>query len=234
MIEFGIPVLDKEFQGINTGIILAEGVAGCGKTVLGYHLVSKAVERGDLCIVVTSTRNPKEIKEDLAYYKLKSSSITWIRTVGDPDPSNGVITTNIGELFTVSAAIKKVVEENKGKNVVIYFDAVSSALMSNTVEQVYKFFSNVIQHLKKNTVTAFFIIEMQMHDPKDIASMEHLSDIVLEFVIKSANESAKRGFVIKKKGGRPALDKVFNFVLTEKGLEINQYNNRPFKDAPKP
>lgn len=32
----------------------------------------------------------------------------------------------------------------------------------------------------------------------------------------------KHGFMMKKKGGRPVPDTVFDFKLTEKGLEVTQ------------
>lgn len=218
MIKFGIPQLDKEFDGIERSTILTEGVSGCGKMVLGYHLIDQVLKRGEPLIVVTSSRSPEELKSDLDYYKMESKGITWIETAGETLKGENVIQSNLGELFTVTDVVKKQIVANQGKDVTIVLDAVSSALMSNSVQQVYKFFTGLTQEFKKSKVTAFVLMELQMHDSKDVAAIEHLCDTVLEFIVKS--EDRKKGFLIKKKGGRPVPDNVFDFELTDKGLEI--------------
>ncbi|MFC2174355.1 RAD55 family ATPase [archaeon] len=221
MIEFGIAPLDKEFGGIEKGTLLVEGTAGCGKAVLGYHLINSALGRGEPVIVVTSSRTPEDVKKDLTYYGMKAEPITWIATVGEVKGEN-MVQTSIGELYTISDAIRKQVEKNKGKKVTVVLDVVSSALMSNSIQQVYKFYSSVVHDLKKADVVGFFLMELEMHDPKDIAAMEHSSDMVLQFVVKTEENKGKKGFIIKKKGGRPVPERVFDFKLTEKGLEVTQ------------
>jgi KaiC/GvpD/RAD55 family RecA-like ATPase len=222
VIAFGIAPLDKQFEGVESSTMLVEGVSGCGKAVLGYHLINKTLERGDPCVVVTSTRSPEDVKKDLEYYGMKSSPITWVETAGETLKGENVIQASIGELYTISDAIKKQIAANQGKQVTFVIDVISSAMMSSNVQQVYKFYTSITQELKKGKAVGYVLMELQMHDPKDIAAMEHVSDTVLEFIVQKEEAGTKRGFMIKKEGGRPVPDKVFNFKLTEKGLEITE------------
>ena len=137
MIETGIPVLDREFKGIDYAIILAEGVPGSGKEVLGYHVLNKALESGVHCVVITSSRSYEDAEKDLEYYRMRSKPITWIETIGKPKEADNVVSANIGELFSVSDAIKRQVEKSEGKEVVVVMDFISSAsrkrVMSRTL-----------------------------------------------------------------------------------------------------
>jgi len=220
MIETGIPVLDREFKGIDYAIILAEGVPGSGKEVLGYHVLNKALESGVHCVVITSSRSYEDAEKDLEYYRMRSKPITWIETIGKPKEADNVVSANIGELFSVSDAIKRQVEKSEGKEVVVVMDFISSALMSHPIEKIYAFFSGIVVELKKRGAVAYVLIENQMHDPKDVVSMEQLADIVLDFKVLEEGLDVKQGLVIRKKMGRPTIRRSYEFELTEEGLKV--------------
>lgn len=220
MIEFGLPALDREFKGISSTRIMAEGAPGCGKEVLAYHLINKVLERGEVCVVVTATQSHKDVQSALGYYRMRSAPIFWVETIEEFHGMDNVIDASIGELFTVSAAIKSVIEKYKGKKTTIIFDALSSALMCNDPRQVYDYCKGFVNLAKVEDITAYILLEREMHDIREVAGFEHLADVVLDFVVKQENGQTKRGVLIKKKAGRPTPEKVFEFTLSETGLEI--------------
>lgn len=221
MIEFGIPVLDAEFKGISDIRILAEGVPGCGKEVLAYHLINKALERGEVCIVVTASQSHEDVQSGLRYYKMRTAPIFWIETVEEFQGKEGVISASLGEFFTISSSIKGLIEKHKGEKITIVMDAISPALMCNDPKVVYEGCRGIMNLAKKEGVTAYVLVEQDMHDPKQVVAFEQLTDGVFSFVVKEVEEGRiKRGILIKKKAGRPTPENVFVFKLTEKGLEI--------------
>jgi len=220
LIEFGIPVLDTEFTGIPAARILAEGLPGCGKEVLAYHLINRVLERGEVCAVVTATQSHEEVQSSLRYYKMKYAPVIWIETIEEFQGKDDVMQASVGELFTITAGIKAIIEKNRGGRITVVVDAISSALMCNDPKAVYAYCKTLINMAKKEGITMYLLVEQSMHDPKDIVGFEQLADVVLEFVVKEEEGRMKKGVLIKKKAGQPTPENVFEFKLTEKGLEI--------------
>ncbi|MFH8120258.1 MAG: ATPase domain-containing protein [Candidatus Aenigmatarchaeota archaeon] len=221
---FGIKFLDEQIKDINKKVILVEGASGIGKEIIGYHYIFNGIKKGDLPVFVFSGREISDIEEEFSDYgmKIDRSFIIWINAGPEILREKNVINCNISELFTISSAIKKVLSENKKRNIRIFFPIVSQAILNNSSTEFYKFFSSIINEMKKYNSSILAVIEDGMHDPQTVVAIENLCDIVFDIKVYERNFEIVPLFRIKKARGKPLMLKYFRYLVNEKGVSIGE------------
>ena len=221
---FGINFIDKNIKSIDKKIILIEGASGIGKEIIGYHYLFEGIKRGDVCVYVFAGRKIDEIEEEFSNYNMKihKSFINWINCGLDVINEKNVINCNISELFTISSAIKKILNEKKKKKVRIFFPIASQAIINNNSIEFYKFLSSMIEEIKKHDSSMVVVIEEGMHDPQTVISIENLCDIVFDIKVYEKDFEITPLFRIKKSRGTPLMLKYFRFKVDENGVSIGE------------
>jgi KaiC/GvpD/RAD55 family RecA-like ATPase len=221
---FGIDFIDKHIKSIDKKIILIEGVSGIGKEIIGYHYLFEGIKSGDICVYAFAGRKIDEIEEEFSNYNMKihRDLLNWINCGIEVVEGENVINCNISELFTISSAIKKILNERKKRKVRIFFPIASQAIINNNSLEFYKFFSSLIEEIKKQNSSMVIVIEEGMHDPQTVISIENLCDIVFDIKIYEKNFEIVPLFRIKKCRGMPLMLKYFKFKVDEKGVSIGE------------
>jgi KaiC/GvpD/RAD55 family RecA-like ATPase len=217
--RIGVEFLDDLLQGglPKKSVILIEGTSGIGQSVLLYHFLNDGVKNKEKCIYVFSGRLIEEILDEFDSYKMdvRDKDLIWI------DASNTdqkAIQCDLSELYTLSSAIKNVIEQNEKKEIRLAMDIISPILMANNPSEVYKFLSSLITELKKNDVTALFVIEDAMHDPQIVASIEQLCDGVIEMKAIEKDLEIETVLKIKKMRNVPPFQRYYKYEVTSDGI----------------
>jgi len=217
--RIGVEFLDDLLQGglPKKSVILIEGTSGIGQSVLLYHFLNDGVSNKEKCIYVFSGRLIEEILDEFDSYKMdvRDKDLIWI------DASNTdqkAIQCDLSELYTLSSAIKNVIEQNEKKEIRLAMDIISPILMANNPSEVYKFLSSLITELKKNDVTALFVIEDAMHDPQIVASIEQLCDGVIEMKAIEKDLEIETVLKIKKMRNVPPFQRYYKYEVTSDGI----------------
>ena len=217
--RIGVEFLDDLLQGglPKKSVILIEGTSGIGQSVLLYHFLNDGVRNKEKCIYVFSGRLIEEILDEFDSYKMdvRDKDLIWI------DASNTdqkAIQCDLSELYTLSSAIKNVIEQNEKKEIRLAMDIISPILMANNPSEVYKFLSSLITELKKNDVTALFVIEDAMHDPQIVASIEQLCDGVIEMKAIEKDLEIETVLKIKKMRNVPPFQRYYKYEVTSDGI----------------
>jgi circadian clock protein KaiC len=217
--RIGVEFLDYLLQGglPKKSVILIEGTSGIGQSVLLYHFLNEGVRNKEKCIYVFSGRLIEEILDEFDSYKMdvRDKDLIWI------DASNTdqkAIQCDLSELYTLSSTIKNVIEQNEKKEIRLAMDIISPILMANNPSEVYKFLSSLITELKKNDVTALFVIEDAMHDPQIVASIEQLCDGVIEMKAIEKDLEIETVLKIKKMRNVPPFQRYYKYEVTSDGI----------------
>jgi KaiC/GvpD/RAD55 family RecA-like ATPase len=217
--RIGVEFLDDLLQGglPKKSVILIEGTSGIGQSVLLYHFLNEGVRNKEKCIYVFSGRLIEEILDEFDSYKMdvRDKDLIWI------DASNTdqkAIQCDLSELYTLSSAIKNVIEQNEKKEIRLAMDIISPILMANNPSEVYKFLSSLITELKKNDVIALFVIEDAMHDPQIVASIEQLCDGVIEMKAIEKDLEIETVLKIKKMRNVPPFQRYYKYEVTSDGI----------------
>lgn len=226
MERLGIEGLDNVLKGgvPEKSILLIEGTPGIGKDVAAYHFLYAGLKEGEACAYVFARKTVGELEEEFAAYgmEIDPSRITWIdASESQLAAGPNVMNCNLTELFTVSAAIKKFLADNRKMKIRVVFDILSPALMSNSPLEVYKFFSSLVNEFKKYSATAMVLIEEGMHDPQIVVSVEQLCDYVIDMKAYEHDWDIRTMLRIKKTRTLPPPLQYFRFAVTGKGIAVS-------------
>ncbi len=222
-IKTGIPALDKKLQGgFPAGSsILFVGPPGCGKSTMAQQFIYEGLKEKQAGLYTTLDVAPDEILESMKAFgwKVDKKDMKFIdayswrlgKTEGEFTLSN---LTNINELnIMISMIIEKLRDYDIKRNV---FDSVSTLLLYADPGLVVKMIPVIIAKLKKANFSQILILEEGVHDPKTVATLNYLTDGVIEFKM----EEDKRYFrIARMKGTKHKMDWV-KFEITDKGVKI--------------
>ena len=173
-----------EFDGVLGGgypvpsAILVEGPLGGAKEYVLYSFVRKS-ELPDSRIVVTKTGVAEVVRDARANGIEIDERAVWVAGEG---AENRV---NLEDLASLSFSIKELLRKEEllrrggGGKISVSFDVLSSLLMRNSSEVVYRFLDPLIAEEKKYDCVLLATIEEGMHPGPVVASLEHLFDGVL-------------------------------------------------------
>jgi len=193
--KLNIPELDSSIGG---GLkektnVLVIGPPGNEKVALALRFIESAGESGDGMVYITTDVSPSELEEKSAKIKdmvnkdlLFIDCYSW--TLGQQQSTrNDIVVPGPSALndlsIGIAQAMQKLFKPEKKLRVVMH--SLSTLLLYNNPEVVYRFTQITGARLKNSNATTLFLLEEGMHDEKVVATIKHLVDAVIE--VKNEN-----------------------------------------------
>jgi KaiC/GvpD/RAD55 family RecA-like ATPase len=199
--------------------ILVVGPPGIGKEALGYWFMSSGLAQSNFCLYVTRFA-VSEVKQDMAAFRANEKiDPFWFSTEG------GQVKLDINDLLGISVKIKEALKNSGGKQVRIVMDVLSSLLMLNPPEVVYRFLTQLFAEIKANYDSVILtVVEEGMHPPQVLAAMQQLFDGVVELRLYRKGELRVVPLLrIVKMRGLPPQSAFFHVSFSGGKMELKPY-----------
>jgi KaiC/GvpD/RAD55 family RecA-like ATPase len=220
LVSSGVPALDPLLgDGYpEKSAILVVGPSGIGKEALGYWFTHSGLVQGDFCLYVTRL-SVKEVLQDEKGFGVETQQRVplWFASDG------GQIKYDMNDLASLLFNIKEVLKKNTGRRIRVVMDALSSLLMLNEPETIYKFLTQLLLEVKQQDAVLLATLEEGMHQPQVLAAMQQLFDGVLEMKLYEEGLKVIPLLRVRKMRGVPPQPGYFNFSLTRSGMEVSAY-----------
>ena len=180
--------------------------------------MESGIAQGDYCLYVTRLA-VWEVKHDIAAFRADGKNDPfWISAEG------GQVKLDINDLIGLSMRIKDALRSSGGKRVRIVTDVLSSLLILNTPETVYRFLTQLFAEIKQ-TYDAVILttVEEGMHPPQVLATMQQLFDGVLELRLYEKALRIMPLLRIIKMRGLPPQPVYFQVSFVGGKMELKQY-----------
>jgi KaiC/GvpD/RAD55 family RecA-like ATPase len=210
------PLLGDGYPDKST--ILVVGPPGIGKEALGYWFTNSGLTQGDFCVYVTRL-SVKEVLHDEKGFGIDTQQRVplWFASEG------GQIKYDVNDLAGLSYNIKETLKQNTGRRVRIVIDAISSLLMLNQPDTIYRFLTQLFADIKQYDAVLLATLEEGMHQPQVLAAMQQLFDGVVEMRLYEEGLRVLPLLRVRKMRGSPPQPGYFNFSLTKNGMEVRAY-----------
>jgi KaiC/GvpD/RAD55 family RecA-like ATPase len=216
----GIPALDKLLvDGYpDKSAILIVGPPGIGKEALGYWFTQTGLAQGDFCFYVTRL-SVREVLQDVKGFgiDLQQKVPFWFASDG------GQIKYDVNDLATLSFNIKEILNQNANRRIRIVVDVLSSLLMLNQPETIYKFLAQLLEEVKRYDAVLVATLEEGMHKTEVLTAMQQLFDGVVELRLYEEGLRVLPLLRIRKMRGVPPQPGYFSFSFTRTGMEVSTY-----------
>ena len=213
----GVPALDKLISDgyPDRSAILVVGPPGIGKEALGYWFTQSGLRQGDYCVYVTRL-SVGEVLTDFKGFgvNLQEKVSFWIASEG------GEVKLDINDLAGISFRIKEALKQNSSRKMRVVVDPLSSLLMLNPPETIYKFLTQLLADLKQYDMVLLATLEEGMHKPEVLAAMQQLFDGVLEMKLYEEGLRVTPLLRVRKMRGSPPQPGYFDFSLSRNGMEV--------------
>ena len=217
MASSGIPVLDKLLvDGYpDKSAVLVVGPPGIGKEALGYWFTQAGLVQGDFCLYVTRL-SVREVLQDVKGFGIDMQQKVPLWMAGD----GGQIKYNVNDLASLSYNIKDILKQNASRRIRVVADVLSSLLMLNQPETVYKFLDQLLADAKQYDAVVLATLEEGMHKPEILAAMQQLFDGVVELRLYEEGLRVMPLLRVRKMRGVPPQPGYYNFSFTKGGMEL--------------
>ena len=195
----GVPALDGLLKGYPTrSAILVVGPSGSAKESLLYQFIQDGLARGDICLYVTRL-STKEVLEDAKGFgiDMREKGPLWISRDSDQ------VKCDVSNLASLSFNIKEILRQNANHRIRVVVDIVSSVLMINQAETIYRFLTQLFQEVKQYDAVLLATLEETMHKPEVLASMEQVFDGVIALKMSEAGSNRRPTLQVRKMRGTP-------------------------------
>jgi len=220
LVSSGVPALDKLISDgyPDKSAVLVVGPPGIGKEALGYWFTQSGLVQGDFCLYVT--RLPvREVLQDVKGFGIDMGQKVPLWLAGE----GGQIKYDVNDLASLSFNIKDVLKQNGQRRIRVVTDVLSSILMLNESDTVYKFLSQLLAEVKQYDAVILATIEEGMHRPEVLAAMQQLFDGVVEMKLYEEGLKVIPLLRIRKMRGVPPQPGYYNFSLTPRGMELTAH-----------
>jgi len=210
------PLLGDGYPDKST--ILVVGPPGIGKEALGYWFTHSGLVQGDFCLYVTRL-SVKEVLQDEKGFGIDTQQKVplWFASEG------GQIKYDVNDLAGLSFNIKETLKQTAGRRTRIVIDTISSLLMLNQPETIYRFLTQLFADVKQYDAVLLATLEEGMHQPQVLAAMQQLFDGVVEMRLYEEGLKVLPLLRVRKMRGSPPQPGYFNFSLTRNGMEVSAY-----------
>jgi circadian clock protein KaiC len=198
--------------------ILVVSPPGIAKEALGYWFTDSGLRQGDFCLYATRLPVNDIIRDAKAFGVDYSQGVPlWIANKG------GQMKLELNDLANLSFKIKGFLNENGDRRIRIVTDALSSLLLLNQPESIYRFLSQLFEEVKEHDATFLATIEDGMHSSQVLTAIEHLFDGVVELKLYEEGMRAQPLLRILKMRGAQVTQGYFSFSFTHNGMEVTPY-----------
>jgi KaiC/GvpD/RAD55 family RecA-like ATPase len=216
----GIPSLDKLLADgyPDRSAILIVGPPGIGKEALGYWFTKSGLVQGDFCLYVTRL-SVREVLQDVKGFgiDMQQKVPLWLASDG------GQIKYDVNDLATLSYNIKEILKKNSGSRIRVVVDTISSLLMLNQPETIYKFLTQLLDEVKQYDVVLLATLEEGMHKQEVLTAMQQLFDGVVELRLYEEGLRVLPLLRVRKMRGVPPQPGYYSFAFSRTGMEIDAY-----------
>jgi circadian clock protein KaiC len=220
LVATGVPALDSLLgDGYpDKSATVVVGPPGIGKEALGYWFTQSGLAQGDFCLYVTRL-SVKEVLQDEKGFGIDTNQKVplWLASDG------GQIKYDVNDLAGLSFNIKDVLKKNSDRRIRIVIDVLSSLLMLNTPDTIYRFLTQLFTDVKQYDSTVLATLEEGMHKPEVLAAMQQLFDGVVELRLYEEGLRVLPLLRKRKMRGVPPQPGYFNFTFTKVGMEVSTY-----------
>jgi KaiC/GvpD/RAD55 family RecA-like ATPase len=198
--------------------ILVVGPPGIGKEALGYWFTHAGLIQNDFCLYNTRL-SAKEILQDVKAFNVDFSQRVpfWFASGG------GQVKFDVNDLASLSYNIKDILKKNSNRRIRVVTDVLSSLLMLNQSDTIYKFLTQLFEEVKQYDSVVLATVEEGMHPPNVLAAMQQLFDGVIELRLFEEGLRVLPLLRIRKMRGVPPQPGYYNFTFTKIGMEITAY-----------
>jgi KaiC/GvpD/RAD55 family RecA-like ATPase len=219
MVSTGLKELD---QLLGTGYperssILVVGPPGIGKEALAYRFAQSGMLQGDLCLYVTRLSVAEVVQDVRAYNVDPWLQPKWLARQGGQEKLD------VNDLTSISFNVKELIRKAEDRRVRVIADVLSSLLMLNPPETVYRFLSQLLAEVKQYNAVFLATVEQGMHRPDVLAAMEQIFDGVLELKLYEEGFRIVPLLRIRKMRGVPPQLGYFRFTLSHGRTEVTPY-----------
>ena len=221
MASSGIPALDRILAADgypDRSTVLVVGPPGIGKEALGYWFTLSGLSQGDFCLYVTRL-SVKEVLQDEKGFGIDTQQKVplWFASDG------GQIKYDVNDLAGLSYNVKDVLKQNAGRRIRVVVDVLSSLLMLNPPDTIYRFLTQLFADVKQYDAVLLATLEEGMHQPQVLAAMQQLFDGVVEMRLYEEGLRVLPLLRVRKMRGVPPQPGYFNFTLTKNGMEVTAH-----------
>jgi KaiC/GvpD/RAD55 family RecA-like ATPase len=195
--------------------VLVVGPPGIGKEALGYWFTESGLVQGDFCLYVTRL-SVHEVLQDVKGFGIDMKQKVPFWLAGD----GGQIKYDVNDLAALSFNIKEVLKKNTGRRMRVVVDVLSSLLMLNPPETIYKFLTQLFTDVKQYDAVLLATLEEGMHKPEVLAAMQQVFDGVVELRLYEEGLSVLPLLRVRKMRGTPPLPGYFRFAFEKGEMEI--------------
>jgi circadian clock protein KaiC len=199
--------------------VLIVGPPGIGKEALGYWFTYSGLVQNDFTLYV-SRLSSKEVLQDTKAFGVDFSQKVpfWYSSDG-----SGSMKFNVNDLASLSYNIKDILKKNENRRTRITIDVLSSLLMLNPPDTIYKFLTQLFEEVKKYDSVLVATLEEGMHPPNVLAAMQQLFDGVVELRLYEEGLRVLPLLRIRKMRGIPPQPGYYNFSFTKTGMDVSAY-----------
>lgn len=218
----GVPALDRLLGGggyPDKSAVLVVGPLGVAKEALGYWFTYNGLLEGDFCLYITRASVNDVLRDQKAFgIDVQQKLPLWMASGG------GQIPYNVNDLVGLSFNIKEVLKKNGERRIRIATDVLSSLLMLNSADTVYRFLTQLFAEVKENyDVVIVATVEEGMHSPQALAAMQQVFDGVIELRLYQEGLRLHSLMQVVKMRGVATQPAFYNFTISRNGMEITDY-----------
>lgn len=198
--------------------VLVVGPPGIGKEALGYWFTHSGLVQNDFCLYVTRLSSREVLQDTRAFNVDFSSRIPfWFSSDG------GQVKFDVNDLAGLSFNIKDILKKNADRRIRVVTDVLSSLLMLNQSDTVYKFLTQLFAEVKQYDSVVLATLEEGMHPTNVLAAMQQLFDGVVELRLYEEGLRVLPLLRIRKMRGVPPQPGYYNFSFTKSGMELSAH-----------
>jgi KaiC/GvpD/RAD55 family RecA-like ATPase len=194
------------------------GPPGIGKEAIGYWFTESGLAQKDFCLHLT--RLPvQEVLQDVKAFGIDFSERGpfWFSSEG------GQMKFDVNDLSGLSINMKEVLKKNGDRKIRVVTDVISSLLMLNPPETIYRFLTQLFSAMKQYDAVLLATLEEAMHPPNVLAAMEQLFDGVIELRLYEEGLKVIPLLTIRKMRGLPPQPGFHNFSFSPSGMKVSAY-----------
>ncbi len=221
MASTGLPALDKLLvDGYpDRSTILVIGPPGIGKEALCYWFTQSGLVQNDFTLYATRLSSKEVLQDSRAFGVDFSNKVPFWYSSDGP----GKMKFNVNDLASLSYNIKDILKQDENRRARITIDVLSSLLMLNPPDTIYKFLTQLFDEVKKYDSVLLATIEEGMHPPNVLAAMQQLFDGVIELKLYEEGLRVIPLLRIRKMRGVPPQPGYYNFSFSKTGMEVRPY-----------